>query len=134
MLDEPTLGLDVIAVKEVVDMVSRLKEVGKTIIIASHSMTFVEEVADRVALITDGRIIEVEKVETFIEMHGNPRYLLSYKRNYDGNLCTETFDDPEQCNARLQKILSQGIEICEFRKECDTLEQILRRLLSAKGE
>lgn len=60
-------------------MIGGLKEVGKTITIASHSITFVEEVADRVAMINEGKILEVEQMEAFIAKLGKSHYVLSDK-------------------------------------------------------
>ncbi len=132
ILDEPTLGLDVLGVKDVVDIINELKKKGKTIIVASHSMTFVEEISDRVALIDQGRVLEVERTEDFIARHGNPHFSIVYRTVPDEELRTETFDDHDGCNQRLQDLLRQGAQLFEVRRECDSLEQILRRLLGRR--
>jgi ABC-2 type transport system ATP-binding protein len=55
-LDEPTAGLDVEGRISLHEEIRKLKEQGKTIIIASHDMAEVEALCDRVAIIKDGNI------------------------------------------------------------------------------
>ena len=55
-LDEPTAGLDVEGRISLHEEIKKLKEQGKTIIIASHDMAEVEALCDRVAIIKDGNI------------------------------------------------------------------------------
>ncbi len=133
ILDEPTLGLDVITVKDVKEIIRELKRKKKTILIASHDMPFVEEVADRVVLINQGKILEESEISDFKERYGNPKYLLTYK--VDGNLHTETFYSHKECDNRLRNILTydKGVEIIDFHREIDSLDDILRRVL-IKGD
>lgn len=55
-LDEPTAGLDVEGQISLHDEIRGLKERGKTIILASHDMSEVESLCDRIAILTDGNI------------------------------------------------------------------------------
>lgn len=58
LLDEPTIGLDVEAARTVREWVVRLAhDAGKTIVLTTHQLAMAEELADRVAVIRDGRII-----------------------------------------------------------------------------
>ena len=55
-LDEPTLGLDVIARSELWDMIRSLK--GKvTVILTTHYMEEAEALSDRIAIMKDGRLL-----------------------------------------------------------------------------
>ena len=54
--DEPTNGLDIIASKAVEDYLLELKEEGKTIIISTHIMPIIDKLADRIAIMLDGKI------------------------------------------------------------------------------
>ncbi len=56
ILDEPTTGLDPISTLELKKLIREKKEQGKTILITSHIMSFVEEVSTRVLFLLDGRI------------------------------------------------------------------------------
>jgi ABC-type Na+ transport system ATPase subunit NatA len=55
-LDEPSRGLDVFAVRQFRDIVLRLRDSGTGILFSSHVMQEVELLADRVAVIADGRV------------------------------------------------------------------------------
>jgi polar amino acid transport system ATP-binding protein len=58
LLDEVTSALDPELVGEVLEVVRDLKEEGVTMILATHEMSFAREVADTVAFLHEGRIIE----------------------------------------------------------------------------
>ncbi len=58
LLDEVTSALDPELVGEVLEAVRDLKAAGMTMVIATHEMTFAREVADEVAFLHEGRIIE----------------------------------------------------------------------------
>jgi fluoroquinolone transport system ATP-binding protein len=55
-LDEPTSGLDPVNQKTVKDIIRQQKEAGKTIFLTTHNMNVADEVCDRLAFITDGKI------------------------------------------------------------------------------
>lgn len=63
ILDEPTNGLDPIAIHEFRDLVKRFKREGTTVIISSHILSEVEHVADIVGIIYDGKLVYQEKLE-----------------------------------------------------------------------
>jgi polar amino acid transport system ATP-binding protein len=58
LLDEVTSALDPELVGEVLEAVRDLKREGMTMVIATHEMTFAREVADEVAFLHEGRIVE----------------------------------------------------------------------------
>jgi polar amino acid transport system ATP-binding protein len=59
LLDEVTSALDPELVNEVLDTIRRLASQGMTMILVSHEMAFVREVADRVVFMDRGEVIEV---------------------------------------------------------------------------
>lgn len=56
ILDEPTTGLDPRALQELKKIILEEKEAGKTLLITSHIMSFVEEVCDEVVFLLEGQI------------------------------------------------------------------------------
>ena len=56
ILDEPTTGLDPIARKEIRDILVRLRDEGKTLMISSHELLEVELISDRVAILSEGEL------------------------------------------------------------------------------
>jgi D-xylose transport system ATP-binding protein len=64
-LDEPTAALGVAQTRQVLDLVRRLADQGRGVVLISHNMNDVMEVADRVAALFLGRIAaEVNKTDT----------------------------------------------------------------------
>lgn len=56
ILDEPTSGLDPIAMLSLKELIRAEKENGKTVLITTHIMSFVEEIADEIVFLLDGKI------------------------------------------------------------------------------
>ena len=56
ILDEPTTGLDPISLLRLKKLIQEEKEKGKTILITSHIMSFVEEISDEIVFILEGEI------------------------------------------------------------------------------
>ncbi|SDQ22549.1 ABC transporter ATP-binding protein [Streptococcus equinus] len=56
ILDEPTNGLDPDGIKELLDLISHLKNTGMTILLSSHQLHEVSKVADHIVILHDGEI------------------------------------------------------------------------------
>lgn len=70
ILDEPTSGLDPLLQKKLFNLLTKEKERGGTILLSSHNLTEVESLCDRVAIIKEGRIIEILELDKEIEKFG----------------------------------------------------------------
>ncbi|WP_179351190.1 ABC transporter ATP-binding protein [Winogradskyella vidalii] len=67
ILDEPTSGLDPISLIRLKDLIKAEKAKGKTILITSHIMSFVEEISDEIVFILEGKIYfkgSIQKLKT----------------------------------------------------------------------
>lgn len=58
ILDEPTLGLDILTSRSIIDFILREKQKGKTIIFSTHYMEEADALCDRIGLIHKGSIIQ----------------------------------------------------------------------------
>ncbi|MBI4375887.1 MAG: ABC transporter ATP-binding protein [Elusimicrobia bacterium] len=56
ILDEPVSGLDPLAIRDFRDMLQRLSDRGKTLVISSHSISELEKLCHRVGILKDGRL------------------------------------------------------------------------------
>lgn len=65
LFDEPTSALDPEMINEVLDVMVSLAKDGMTMIVVTHEMGFARKVADRVAFIDNGIIVEVAEPESF---------------------------------------------------------------------
>jgi ABC-2 type transport system ATP-binding protein len=64
ILDEPTSGLDPLLQREFLDLILEARADGATVFMSSHVLSEVEDVAERVAIIREGRIVDVDDVAT----------------------------------------------------------------------
>jgi ABC-2 type transport system ATP-binding protein len=69
-LDEPTTGLDPQARRHLWDLVERLKQAGRTIILTTHYMDEAERLCDRVAIMDHGRILALGTPQQLIDSVG----------------------------------------------------------------
>jgi len=84
LLDEPTSGLDPLMQQEVLSLLKEANDAGTTVFFSSHIMSEVENVAERVAIIREGEIIEVAETSTLIKRALNP-LTVRFKRPVDSS-------------------------------------------------
>ena len=65
LFDEPTSALDPEMVKEVLDTIVELARDGMTLLVVTHEMGFARQVANRVAFMDEGQIVEINAPEEF---------------------------------------------------------------------
>ncbi|HUG68199.1 MAG TPA: ABC transporter ATP-binding protein [Pirellulaceae bacterium] len=66
LLDEPTSGLDPIGTREMKDLILRLRDEGKTVVMCSHLLADVQDVCDRIAILHQGELKELGRVDSLI--------------------------------------------------------------------
>jgi ABC-2 type transport system ATP-binding protein len=69
LLDEPTAGLDPQARRQLWDRIERLRDIGRSILLTTHSMEEAQAVCHRVAIIDTGKLITVDTPAGLIEKH-----------------------------------------------------------------
>lgn len=74
ILDEPTVGLDVMAVDTLTKMMKAYSEAGQTVFLTSHNIELVSSLCDRVAIINDG------VVSSLLDLKKNPNLRLQIKK------------------------------------------------------
>jgi ABC-2 type transport system ATP-binding protein len=62
LLDEPTSGLDPLAQQEFAAIVAEARDAGRTVVLSSHVLSEVEQLAGRVAILREGRLVVVDSV------------------------------------------------------------------------
>jgi len=66
VLDEPTSGLDPIGTREIKDLILKLKNEGKTVLMCSHLLADVQDVCDRIAILHQGELKEMGRVDNLL--------------------------------------------------------------------
>jgi ABC-2 type transport system ATP-binding protein len=127
-LDEPTTGFDPEARRGAWETVRKLRELGKTILLTTHYLEEAQALADRVAIMKDGRILAI----------GPPRDLGSASAHYrvayrdrDGRLIEHQTEDPTRLLAELTaQALARGERLQELSVGRPTLEDVYLELTS----
>jgi ABC-2 type transport system ATP-binding protein len=68
LLDEPTSGLDPIGTRQMKDLILRLREQGKTILMCSHLLADVQDVCDRIGILHLGELKELGRVDSLLKV------------------------------------------------------------------
>jgi len=68
LLDEPTTGLDPIGTREMKDMILKLRDEGKTVLMCSHLLADVQDVCDRIAILYQGELKELGRVDSLLKV------------------------------------------------------------------
>ncbi|MDK2886122.1 MAG: type transport system ATP-binding protein [Thermosipho sp. (in: thermotogales)] len=90
-LDEPTWGLDPLVRTQVLELIRNKANNGKTIIYTSHILSEVEKIADKVAIMANGKILENDYLDTIKEKYLT--CIVSKNEEVDGYLYKTTEDE-----------------------------------------
>jgi ABC-2 type transport system ATP-binding protein len=124
-LDEPTTGFDPAARRTAWGVVRRLKDLGKTVLLTTHYLDEAQALADRVAIVKDGRIV-AEGPPGHLGP-GSSRYRVSYISN--GRRVEHQTDDPTELLHRLTRdALARGERLEGLEVTKPTLEEVYLQL------
>ena len=70
IFDEPTLGLDVMAARTIVDFIRECRQQGKTVIFSTHVMSEAEKLCDTIGIIHNGRLLAEGTLDRLRERYG----------------------------------------------------------------
>jgi ABC-2 type transport system ATP-binding protein len=125
-LDEPTTGFDPVARRAAWDTVRSLRDLGKTILLTTHYLEEAQALADRVAIVKDGRVLAVGAPRELGV--GAARYRVAY-RNSGGELVERETDDPTSLLHELTtEALERGERLADLSVERPTLEDVYLEL------
>ena len=149
-LDEPTAGVDVELRRAMWDMVRGLRQSGVTIILTTHYIEEAEEMADRIGVINQGRIILVEDKAVLMKKLGQKKLTLQLRTPLqripaelagaqlelasEGTELVYTFDTQRERTGiatLLSKLSEHGITIRDLQTSESSLEDIFVSLVSS---
>ena len=147
ILDEPTTGLDPLMRATFLDIIRREHEKGKTILMSSHSFEELESTCDKVALISDGRIVDVcdmneinnpKEKEFKIEFNKTADYKKFLTEGYKVVRLQDEYDQatirvPTSDTANMLKTL-KNYDVKFIALVPYTLEKHFKKILFAKSE
>jgi len=127
-LDEPTTGFDPAARRNAWHTIESLRELGKTVLLTTHYLDEAQALADRVAIIKDGRILAEGAPR---ELGRNTRYRVAYK-NGRGEIVEHETDDPTALLHELTSAaLARGERLEALSVSRPTLEDVYMELVDA---
>ena len=129
-LDEPTTGFDPEARRNAWETIRSLRELGKTILLTTHYLEEAQVLADRVAIVKDGRVLAIgppRELGVGSGADGN-RYNVAY-RGADGSLVEQQTDDPTRLLHELTtRALEEGRPLEDLSVARPTLEDVYLEL------
>ena len=151
-LDEPTAGVDVELRRDMWAMVRRLRDSGVTIILTTHYIEEAEEMADRIGVIRDGRLILVEDKAVLMRRLGKKQLRLQLQRplrvippglapyalelSEDGGELIYTYEtqgEPTGIARMLRELSENGIDFRGLQSSESSLEEIFVNILRAEA-
>jgi ABC-2 type transport system ATP-binding protein len=108
ILDEPTTGLDPIGTRQIKDLILKLAERGKTILLCSHLLADVEDVCDRIAILYGGKIRTQGQVRDLLQQ--------TNKRQITADAISDTTIE------KIKQLIQEENAECEVTSPMDKLE------------
>ena len=93
LLDEPTAGVDPQSRNNIIDVVLRLKQQGRTVVFTTHYMEEAQRVCDRVAVMDRGKLLALGTVDELIDRHGGDSTVMYERRG--GHAVAERIRTPD---------------------------------------
>jgi ABC-2 type transport system ATP-binding protein len=126
-LDEPTTGFDPEARRAAWETVRSLRDLGKTILLTTHYLDEAQELADRVAIVKDGRVLAIGPPRE-LGAGASDRYHVSF-RDGEGALVELDTDDPTALlNELTARALAEGWRLTDLTVGRPTLEDVYLEL------
>ena len=121
ILDEPTSGLDPIGTREMKDLILKLKDEGKTVVLCSHQLADVQDVSDRIAVLFQGELKVLGEVDQLLELREETEIRT-------GNLSDEAI-------AEVRQVLEKhGMKDSLIQKPRADLEELFLKTVRESGE
>ena len=151
-LDEPTAGVDVELRRDMWELVRRLREDGVTIILTTHYIEEAEQMADRIGVIDQGKLILIDEKAALMKKLGKRQLILTLKTPLEGlpdtlsSWSLEQSADPHQLifnfdaeaeespiAGLLAALAAEGLELRDLRTKESSLEEIFVGLVGRKA-
>ena len=142
VLDEPTAGVDVSLKKNLWRNVKELNDSGVTIILTTHNLSEAQEMCDRIAIISEGDLVALDKTQKLLEridtkkihfkvansLKFNELKLSGVKFTLNKEIITATYDKKKFKFDQIIEIVKNKAEILDISTDDGNLEDIFLRL------
>jgi ABC-2 type transport system ATP-binding protein len=148
-LDEPTAGVDVELRRDLWTYIRKLSAEGTTIVLTTHYLEEAEELADRIGVINEGRLLLVEDKASVMRRFGEKRLIITFEQpqeqmpeagarftaSLSADKHTLTYVEREGCapaGELLRALYSQGLPISNVETRNSRLEEVLIEILRGR--
>lgn len=144
ILDEPLSGLDPIGRKEIKDLIYEQKKNGKAIFFSSHILPDVEEICDKIGIISSGKILKIGSLNEILK--GEIKGVLITVRNLNFEKINDLIFEKRgneyilrvlqnEVEDVLKKLLSfENVKIVSVKEEFFSLEEIFLKITKEENE
>lgn len=122
-LDEPTRGLDPSSARELRQIVREMSQQGTTVVLTTHYMEEADELCDRVAFLSNGKIVAMDTPTELKLRYGTPSARLLLKNRSE---LTVDLDSPEDAR-KVEELMAAG-EVLTIHSQEGTLEDVFINL------
>lgn len=120
-LDEPTLGLDPMGTLDIQNLLREIRAQGKTIFLSSHLLAHVQDLCDRIAIIHQGRMLKVGRLEELLTIKDEMMVIVKGMG--------------DSAKKRLRENLEQGgSEILSISERKDSLADLFIKIINKEKE
>ena len=120
ILDEPTAGVDPVGSRRIRDLIMEFKQRGITIVVTSHLLEQMQEVCDRVGIMSQGRMVKEGRLEDLISLENQTEIILE-------NATPEVLE-------KIRALAKDGVSLVEMGKPRTTLEKMFLESTTQTGE
>jgi ABC-2 type transport system ATP-binding protein len=132
-LDEPTTGFDPAARRAAWEMIRSLRSLGKTILLTTHYLDEAEQLADRVAVLREGRIVREGTPRELTGVFGGGETEIHYRRNGE-EVVLRTTEPTRVLHELTARALGDGEELEGLEVRRPTLEDVYLLLTGEDAE
>ncbi len=126
-LDEPTIGLDPVAAQNLRNIILKLKEDGKTILLTTHYMQEADDLCDRIAFINNGKIIKIGSPEEIKSNLDDIKILTTNLIEVDENQKNQLANIYQQAKLmKKDRVLHVSIETKHYFSVLKSLQEIFK--------
>ncbi len=148
MLDEPTAGLDVELRKELWKYIQKINKEGITIFLTTHYIEEAQQLADRIGIVNNGKIIELSKKKDILDKLGKkelsiitsnqikiPEELRTFLKSQKNNETVFSFTKNNGITRQIFSFLQKSnAEILNVKSREESLEEIFLKLTHKEGK
>lgn len=120
VLDEPTTGIDPRGRRQVWDLLDRLREQGRSVLLTTHDMAEAATLGDRVGLLADGRLVAAGAPDSLIREHAGTGRIIVEPIDTGANAKLEGLD--REIVERQRGFAIEGVSVEELPEVIDSIE------------